>query len=138
MTEQGGSEFSCTIEVRWADSDRLGHVNNTKFIEYMQEARIKFFRSATFEHLPVVVRKSDVEFLRPVKDESGPLTVTITAVRLGTTSYTLRHTVVDVHGNVCGTGDVVLVGFDPATDTARALTADERRMLGQYLVVPVG
>jgi acyl-CoA thioester hydrolase len=138
VTEQGGKEFSCTVEVRWADSDRLGHVNNTKFIEYMQEARIKFFRSATFERLPVVVRKTDVEFLRPVKDESGPLTITVTVLRLGTTSYTLRHTVTDVHGNMCGFGDAVLVGFDPDTDTARALTDDERRMLEEYLVVPIG
>jgi len=138
VTDQGGKVFSCELEVRWADSDRLGHVNNTKFVEYMQEARIKFFRSAPFEPRPVVVRKTDVEFLRPLKDESGPITVTVSVLRLGTTSYTLRHVVTDVHGNVCGHGDAVLVGFDPATDSARPLTDDERRMLGEYLSVPVG
>ena len=42
VADQGGKEFACELEVRWADSDRLGHVNNTKFVEYMQEARIKF------------------------------------------------------------------------------------------------
>ena len=117
MTDRGGNAFSCQLEVRWADSDRLGHVNNTKFVEYMQEARVKF--------------------LRPIKDESGPITVTLTVLRIGTTSYTLRHTVTDVRGNVCGIGDAVLVGFDLATDTARALADDERRTLGEYLV-PAG
>ncbi|WP_068155930.1 acyl-CoA thioesterase [Rhodococcus phenolicus] len=138
MTDRGSKAFSCELEVRWADSDRLGHVNNTKFVEYMQEARVKFMRSGGFEPAPVVVRRTDVEFLRPVKDESGPITVTLTVIRLGTTSYTLRHTITDVDGNVCGVGDAVLVGFDPVTDTARPLSDDERRMLGEYLAVPVG
>ncbi|MFZ2530364.1 MAG: acyl-CoA thioesterase [Rhodococcus sp. (in: high G+C Gram-positive bacteria)] len=137
MTDRGGNAFSCQLEVRWADSDRLGHVNNTKFVEYMQEARVKFLRSTQVAPAPVVVRKTDIEFLRPIKDESGPITVTLTVLRIGTTSYTLRHTVTDVRGNVCGIGDAVLVGFDLATDTARALADDERRTLGEYLV-PAG
>ena len=38
----GQQAFTYEIQVRWGDSDRLGHVNNTRFMEYMQEARIAF------------------------------------------------------------------------------------------------
>ena len=34
--------FRCTLQVRWADFDQFGHVNNVKYIEYAQEARILF------------------------------------------------------------------------------------------------
>ncbi|NKU37232.1 acyl-CoA thioesterase, partial [Rhodococcus hoagii] len=28
--------YSCDVQVRWGDSDRLGHVNNARVVEYMQ------------------------------------------------------------------------------------------------------
>ena len=32
------------IEVRWGDLDAFGHVNNTHFLRYLEEARIVLFR----------------------------------------------------------------------------------------------
>ncbi|MBC2587070.1 MULTISPECIES: thioesterase family protein [Rhodococcus] len=138
MTEPGQKTFTCTLEVRWADSDRLGHVNNTKFVEYMQEARIKFLQSGPFARGAVVVRKMDVEFLRPLKDDSGPITVAISVLHVGNSSYTLRHVITDVQGNPCGSGDAVLVGFDPRTETSRPLSAEERAVLEEYVAATVG
>src|SRR5574340_789867 len=111
-----GKVFTCEIPVRWGDSDRLGHVNNTKFVEYMQEARIQFMNVGSL--MPdggpraVVLRRMDLEFLRPITDDSGPLTAEITVLHIGNSSYTLRHVLKDVRGTTCGTGDGVLVGFD--------------------------
>ncbi|WP_241384119.1 acyl-CoA thioesterase [Rhodococcus sp. CH91] len=139
MTEADGKRvFTCSVEVRWGDSDRLGHVNNAKIVEYMQEARIKFFRG----HLParsaVAVRKMDVEFLRPIKDSSAPLAIEVSVLHVGTTSFTIRHTIADKGGAVCAFGDAVLVGFDPATDTARRLGDDERAVLDGFRALTPG
>ena len=135
-TAAAADPFRCTIEVRWGDSDRLGHVNNARIVEYMQEARVKFLRSGAFVHGTVAVRKMDAEFLRPVKDESGPVTVEVAVLHVGTTSYTLRHTVFARDGGVCARGDAVLVGFDVRTETARPLGAAEREVLERYRCVP--
>lgn len=128
--------FRCSLEVRWADSDRLGHVNNTKVVEYMQEARVKFLREHFDERGAIVVRKMDVEFLLPIKDESGPIDVELTVLHVGTTSFSLRHTIRDRNGVACAFGDAVLVGFDPVTDTAQPLTAQHRDVLDRFRVVP--
>ncbi|MEE2031866.1 acyl-CoA thioesterase [Rhodococcus chondri] len=129
-----GEPYRCSLEVRWADSDRLGHVNNTKVVEYMQEARIKFLQSGELGRGAVAVRKMDVEFLRPLKDESGPLTVEIAVLHVGVRSYTLRHTILDRNGVVCAHGDAVLVGFDVRSETSRPLSDGERDVLDRHRV----
>lgn len=133
-TSGDGEPFRCSLEVRWADSDRLGHVNNTKVVEYMQEARIKFLLASLSARGAVAVRKMDVEFLRPIKDASGPLGAEIVVLHIGTTSFTLRHTILDRNGVVCAHGDAVLVGFDVHTDRSRPLTDPEREVLDRYRV----
>ncbi|QNG18341.1 acyl-CoA thioesterase [Rhodococcus triatomae] len=131
--------YEAQVQVRWGDSDRLGHVNNTRFIEYMQEARIQFFThafsGAEGDERPraSVVRKMDVEFLVPVTDDSGPLTVEVSVLHVGTSSYTLRHVVKSRDGVTCGFGDAVLVAFDRRTETSRPLGANERAVLESHL-----
>jgi len=52
--------------------------------------------------------------------------------RLGTKSFTVRHELVQ-DDEVAIRADVVMVLFDFATDTSRALTDDERRYWSRYL-----
>lgn len=45
MTEQGNEKklvHTMTIPVRWGDMDALGHVNNTVYFRYMEQARIEW------------------------------------------------------------------------------------------------
>lgn len=131
--------YSCDVQIRWGDSDRLGHVNNARVIEYMQEARALFLkeevRAAGGHAEAVVVRKMDAEFLRPITDASGPVRVEVSVVHLGTSSFTLRHVVKDVDGTVCAAGDALLVAFDVQSETSRPLSDVERDVLGRHLPV---
>ncbi|AOW94799.1 4-hydroxybenzoyl-CoA thioesterase [Rhodococcus sp. WMMA185] len=133
--------FTYEIQVRWGDSDRLGHVNNTRFVEYMQEARAHFLltelRTVGSRAGAMVVRRMEVDFLRPLTDDSGPVKVDVTVLAVGTSSYTIRHVVTDRHGVVCGMGDAVLVAFDVKKERSRPLSNAERAGLERYLV-PVG
>ncbi|MGF7123625.1 acyl-CoA thioesterase [Rhodococcus sp. TAF43] len=129
--------YSCEIQVRWGDSDRLGHVNNTRIVEYLQEARSLFLAegAASVDAAPgaAVVRKMDAEFLRPITATSGTVRVTVSVVHLGTSSFTLRHVIEDADGNVCASGDALMVAFDVRAERSRPLTEPERAVLGRYL-----
>ncbi|WP_305091946.1 thioesterase family protein [Prescottella sp. R16] len=129
--------YTCDVQIRWGDSDRLGHVNNARVIEFMQEGRALFLkeqvRAAGGRAGAVVVRKMDAEFLRPLTDASGPVRVEVSVVHLGTSSFTMRHVVKDADGNVCAAGDALLVAFDVRTEKSRPLTDMEREVLGRYL-----
>ena len=40
-----GYRFSHLVEVRWADVDSRGHVNNARFFTYMEQARAHYFET---------------------------------------------------------------------------------------------
>lgn len=39
-----GFPITVKLEVRWADMDPLGHVNNAKYLTYLETARLYFYR----------------------------------------------------------------------------------------------
>lgn len=132
-----GKTFTCTLQVRWGDSDRLGHVNNTRFVEYLQEGRVQFLNTALEVSGPrgaAVVRKLTTDFLHPILDDSGPLTIELWITRIGNTSYGVQHVVTDRDGTVCARAEALMVAFDLATSSSRALSENERGVLAQYLV----
>lgn len=125
--------FRCTLQVRWADFDQLGHVNNVKYIEYAQEARILFIRSRFgpfgLGNLPQVVRRIEVDHLRPVLRDSTTVDVEIEVENVGTTSYQIRQTILDAAGDVCCQIRAVMVAFDASTSTAVEIPTGVRHVL---------
>ncbi|TSE00167.1 acyl-CoA thioesterase [Skermania sp. ID1734] len=136
--------FTCEVEVRWADLDMLGHVNNVKYLEYAMEARVKFYKSLFFDEKlgagendrrrAVVLRTTDIDYIRPILAESGPLAVGVAITHIGNSSYGIRHTLRDVGGTVCAVVNAVMVGFDLETQQARQLFDIERQRLSEYLI----
>ncbi|GGC72562.1 acyl-CoA thioesterase [Hoyosella rhizosphaerae] len=128
--------YSTTVEVRWGDSDMLGHVNNTKFIEYAQEARVRFvteeFSEGFSPDRAIVVRRIEADFERPLFTNSGPLTVDLSVEHVGNSSFSIRHTMYDKGGNRAGSVDAVLVAFDTTTNASRPLSESERTALEKY------
>lgn len=134
-TEQApdGGLFRCTLQVRWADFDQFGHVNNVKYIEYAQEARILFIRSRFgpfgLGNLPQVVRRIETDFLRPVLRDSTSVDVEIEVERVGTTSYQIKQTILDAAGEICCLLRVVMVAYDTSTSTAVEIPTGVRHVL---------
>ena len=53
--------FSCEIPVRWGDMDAYGHINNTLYFRYFEEARFQWMLSKGM----------------PLKSDTHPVVVTI-------------------------------------------------------------
>ena len=121
--------------VRFSDVDVYGHVNNVKYFEYYQEARIAFvlslggglFDAGSSERQ--VVARIDVDYKRPIAFRPQPYTVETRVSRIGTSSYGLSCRIVDEHDTVYSTAEVAMVAFDTAHQRARPLTDDERARL---------
>lgn len=134
--------YTCQVEVRWADLDLLGHVNNTKYFEYGMEARVRFYEHCVLHpdgvrRPALVLRKADMDYLRPILLSSGPLTIETWVTHIGTTSYSIRHRMRDKHGELCAEGSAVMVGFDLKQQKPRPLSDEERTALGAYLLSTV-
>ena len=126
--------------VRFSDVDVYGHVNNVKYFEYYQEARIAFLRSlADVDHEPSlrqVVARIDVDYKRPILFRPEPYVVESWVTRIGTSSYDLDSRIVDGEGAddaVYSTSQVRLVAFDTRSQRSRPLTDVERGGLQQAM-----
>jgi acyl-CoA thioester hydrolase len=59
------------IQVRWGDMDAMGHVNNTVYFRYMEQARIGWFdalvpRDEAWKSIAIVIANASCNFKRPI------------------------------------------------------------------------
>jgi acyl-CoA thioester hydrolase len=111
------------LTVRWSDVDSYGHVNNVKYYDYIQEARISVMKSTIGwepEAVWMVVRQ-DLEYLRPIDFRTEPYEVGTAVVAVGGRSFTLAAEIRDpASSTVFATARTVAVGESPLTDDQRA------------------
>ena len=128
--------------VRFSDVDVYGHVNNVKYFEYYQEARIAFIQSldeplldpSAESTMRQVVARIDVDYKRPILFRPEPYVVETWVTRIGTSSYDLSCRIVDAEGDTLySRADVSLVAFDLGTQRSRPLTDEERSRLEAVL-----
>jgi acyl-CoA thioester hydrolase len=128
--------------VRFSDVDVYGHVNNVKYFEYYQEARIRFVtelgREPDEPEFGLVVARLDVDYRRPILFRPEPYVVESWVTRIGTKSFGLASEIKDVadddtRGSVLSRARSVLVGFDMDTQQARSLSERELKRLTDVL-----
>ncbi|WP_028642907.1 acyl-CoA thioesterase [Nocardioides sp. URHA0020] len=108
--------LSYPVHVRFSDVDIYGHVNNVKYFEYFQEARISGFAElwAGLEPITLVVAQTDVDYRVPILFRPEPYAARSWIARIGQRSATIESVIGD--GDVTlARGRVTIVFFDQAT-----------------------
>jgi acyl-CoA thioester hydrolase len=116
------------LTVRWSDMDSYGHVNNVKYYDYVQEARISLVSDTVGwapEAVWMVVRQ-DLEYLKPIDFRVEPYEVGTAIAMIGNRSFTVTAEISDpISSTVYATARTVVVGVS-------ALTADQRSALHRW------
>ena len=121
--------FERPVDVRWRDTDALGHVNHAVFLTYLEEGRDAFYSSVTGTDPFYVVVRLEVDLRAEVRHPDRRVTVRIAVERLGTTSLTTRETVLTPSGEVAAQARVVTVRWDAAGGKPMPFTEAERARL---------
>lgn len=111
--------FYHPIEVRYADLDPQGHVNNAKHLTYFEQARIAymielglFTKDQSFMEIGVILADVHITYLEPVYFGQN-IKVGVHAAKLGNKSMTWEQNIVDADtGSEIAKGEVVMVAFD--------------------------
>jgi acyl-CoA thioester hydrolase len=103
--------FEHPVDVRWRDTDALGHVNHAVFLTYLEEGRDAFFMQA-FGEPDYVMARIEVDFRAEIRHPQRRVTVRLAVERLGTTSLTTRETILTPDGEVAAEARVVTVRWD--------------------------
>ncbi|GGZ59547.1 hypothetical protein GCM10008101_11690 [Lysobacter xinjiangensis] len=126
-----GELIRVPLSVRWRDLDAFNHVNNSKYLSYLEEARLRWMLSVPGmgmdENVAPVVAASNLSYRRPI-GWPGDIVVELFVERIGGSSLTIGHRIVDsTDGNVlyCD-GNVVMVWIDRNTGRSAPLPEDVR------------
>jgi acyl-CoA thioester hydrolase len=103
--------FRHQVDVRWGDMDALGHVNNTLYFRYMEEARIRWMQCIGYQFsvddMGPVIANTSLDFKRPVVFPAE-LEIILSAQPPGNSSVNTLYTFENA-GNIVATGAAVIV-----------------------------
>jgi acyl-CoA thioester hydrolase len=135
MTQDTPKElFRMPLQLRWSDLDAFNHVNNARYLTYLEEARIRWFESigeewVTDEFAPVVV-SVQLNYRQPIPYPAD-VEVELFVERVGNTSVTIAHRIASVDDSVLyNDGQVTAVWIDRRTGRPRALPDSIRKAVG--------
>ncbi len=125
------------VDVRFGDTDAMGHANNSRFLTYVESARIAYWESATGEPFAMATHGAEeslilaevrVAFRSPALF-GEVLTVETRAGRVGRTSFTLQHRITASASSrgparLVATADDVLVMYDYVNARPRVIPDD--------------
>jgi acyl-CoA thioester hydrolase len=121
------------VHVRFSDVDVYGHVNNVKYFEYFQEARIllqaRLWRDLADWDPSVVVAQLDADYKIPILFRPETYDLWSSVTRVGERSMTIESEICD-GDTVLSRARSVIVFFDPASGRSTAPpTAYRERLL---------
>ena len=95
---RGDFAHRVTIDVRFSDTDAMGHVNNAVYLTYCEMARIRYWSDVTGESLAarhhgaesLILAEARITYRAPVFHGEA-VTVESRATHIGRSSFTLEH-----------------------------------------------
>lgn len=103
----------CAVQVRYCDTDMLGHINNTALAQWLEVGRVELERDCLPGPAYVMLRKLDIDFVAEMHF-GGAVEIRTGVDEIGNTSLVL-HQEIWQEGRCGVTARVVEVWFDPQT-----------------------
>jgi acyl-CoA thioester hydrolase len=124
-----------TIELRWRDFDAFGHVNNSVYLDYLEEVRDEWLELAlggNGSSWDFVLVRVAIDFRRELLvDRDHSVVVSCGLARLGRSSVHTREEVRTRDGELAAEAESVTVARTRGESQSRPLTAEERTALGE-------
>jgi acyl-CoA thioester hydrolase len=131
--------FYHPIEVRYGDLDPQGHLNNSRYLTYFEQARIQYFLALglftpgqSFMDIGVIMAEARVAFHAPVHF-GQPVKVGVRVTKIGNKSMTVEQAILHAgNGERLASGQVVLVAFDYRANKTIPVPDGMREKIAQF------
>ena len=133
--------YSAKVHVRWDDLDAFGHINNAKYLTYVQEARSDFtwFSRQKAGKKPLladmVVARAEVDYIEPIYEGGMDIECQIWITRIGNSSFEMEYEIIH-KGVIRSRVKTTQVAVSVETKRSRPLSDEEREFLTEYLEEP--
>lgn len=140
------------IQLRFGDEDSNGHVNNVRYVQFLEEARVRLsllplepagsqepaaeaetFRSVTRQAGSTVVARQEIEYLTPLTYHQDPVWIEIWVSALGGSSFSYGFRIMDEDaGTVYAVAEAAMVMVRRESGRPEQLTDRQRAILGSW------
>ncbi|GAA4086154.1 thioesterase family protein [Actinomadura miaoliensis] len=139
---EAGFRHVYEFHIRFGDIDSQGHVNNVKFLGYLEDARLEMFhgdpvRKGEEPVRGMVVARHEIDYVRPLLPSVYPVRVETWVTEARAASFTLAYEVRDDE-HVYARAVSVMVAFDVEAGRLRRFTPREREFIARYRPVDLG
>ncbi|MFB7140822.1 acyl-CoA thioesterase [Gottfriedia sp. NPDC056225] len=128
-----------TVTPRFCETDALGHINNTSYFIYLEEARIKFFESLGYsmniEDWKFILASTKCDFINQGHFNQNMI-VSSYISKIGNKSFHLEHEICCEETNKkIATGNAIIVFFNFKEQKSEEIPELFREQLERHLVV---
>ncbi len=134
--------FYHLIEVRYGDLDPQGHVNNAKFLTYVEQGRVfylkqlKLWEGGSFLDIGVILADVQLTFRKAIQF-GDPIRVGVRISRIGNKSMTSEYRIEDARDeSEYATGSCVLVTYDYRSKRSVPIPEEWRKAILQFEGLP--
>ncbi len=130
--------FTVPIEIRFADLDAYGHVNNATYLTFLKNARVKLFERCYNNFLGsalmFLVVRVECDFKRPI-EMYDPLFITLTTEKLKHSSFIFNYLFHDGQNRIYAKARTVMACYDPKLGKPVAIPDEMREYFAQFTAV---
>ena len=116
--------YHTEVELRFADLDAYGHVNNATYFTFLETARVKLFRESFIDFMKqgllFVVARAECDFKRPITLDDR-LMVHLKLVPKGRTSFLVEYQLDNGSDKLFALAKTVMVALNQETGSPTAL-----------------
>jgi acyl-CoA thioester hydrolase len=130
-------KYRTTVEMRFADIDMMGHVNNAIYFTYMEIGRTKYWKHAInwdWKTTGVIIGQASIDYIVPIFLDDK-VNMYVRTSRIGNTSFDLEYLIVkDVNGKevICSRGKTICVAFDYNLKKPAIIPDKERNKMMEF------
>jgi acyl-CoA thioester hydrolase len=116
--------FKTPVEVRFADLDVLGHLNNAKYLTYIEQARILYVQEVcgwdgNWRSLGMILARTEIDYKLPIGFGDAVM-VYVRTSRIGGKSFDLEYGITRQQGTdtveIAALAKTVMVSYDYQQD----------------------
>jgi acyl-CoA thioester hydrolase len=124
------------VQIRFADIDVMGHVNNAVYLSYFEMARVHYFKQILGENWDwqkdgVLLVRNEVDYLVPIFLHDTP-EIKINVEHIGSKSFTLNYEI-NVGNKLATRGKSILVCFNNLEQRTQEIPEKMKIKLSEFL-----
>ncbi|MFI6283096.1 acyl-CoA thioesterase [Streptomyces sp. NPDC050988] len=129
--------FTYPLPLRWADADSYGHVNNSCYLTYLEEARTRMIQEllptdeAERRRHAFVVQQSLIDYKTPLDYRDQPVDVDVWVVTCRGARLELGYAIKDAE-NTYAEATTKIAAYNLETGTPRRISEAEAEFFARY------